>query len=362
MFALSTRSSVSQRRVRSKNATALVRTPAGAPEYDADRERRAMVPPSQPRVMPVVAVHGGAGSVFARPDDPVALRGVAALRTALQSAHHVLDGGGSALEAVVAAVCVLEDAEELNAGRGAALTEDGTAECCAAVADGAGRGHGAAALTTTVRNPVKLAQHILSEGRHVLMAGPAADALAASMGLEVVSPAYFVTGRRLAALKARSSPGAGGQGTVGAVARDASGHLAAATSTGGITAKRSGRIGDTPIPGAGSFADDTTCAVSATGDGDVFLRAGFAYEVHARLAYTGATLTEACDAALGTVANLGGAGGCAAVDAHGRLALPFTTAAMFRGWCAADGEIVAGVFPGDVPTPPIPRSARTSGR
>ncbi len=318
-----------------------------------ERERGGMSPSGRTRAaLPIVAVHGGAGASFARRDDPVALGGVAALGEALRRAAGILGAGKNALDAVVEAVRVLEDAEELNAGRGAALTEDGTAECSAAVADGARRGHGAVALTTTVRNPVELAYRILAEGRHVLMAGPAADALAESFGLARVAPEYFLTPRRLAALGRGGSGNHEPRGTVGAVARDSAGHLAAATSTGGITAQRAGRVGDSPIPGAGTFADDTTCAVSATGDGEAFLRAGFAHEVHARLAYTGATLAEACAAALASVAALGGSGGCAALDAEGRVVLAFTTPAMFRGWCVPGGEPVAGVFPGEVPDPP----------
>lgn len=300
---------------------------------------------------PIIAVHGGAGARFTDADDPVARGGVAALRVALARASAILQDGGDALDAVVAAVAVLEDAEELNAGRGAALTAAGTAECDAAVAEGRRRGVGAVALTTRVRHPIALARRVLEEGRHVLVAGPGADALAGELGLELVSPEYFVTERRMAAL---GSAAAEAQGTVGAVACDAAGHLAAATSTGGISGQRPGRIGDSPIAGAGTFADDTTCAVSATGDGEAFLRACFAYDVHARIRYMGASLAGACDAALAEVLRLGGRGGCIAVHRSGHVVMPFTTAAMFRGWAVPGGEPVAGVFAEDLAAAPAP--------
>lgn len=303
---------------------------------------------------PIIAVHGGAGAHFTDADDPVARGGVAALRMALARASAILEDGGDALDAVVAAVSVLEDAEELNAGRGAALTAAGTAECDAAVAEGRRRGVGAVALTTRVRHPIALARRVLEEGRHVLVAGPAADALAGEFGLELVSPEYFVTERRTAALQAPAGAAAEAQGTVGAVALDAAGHLAAATSTGGMSGQRPGRIGDSPIAGAGTFADDATCAVSATGDGEAFLRACFAHDVHARIRYMGASLGGACDAALAEVLRLGGRGGCIAVHRSGHVVMPFTTAAMFRGWAVPGAEPVAGVLAEDLVAAPAP--------
>ena len=168
----------------------------------------------------------------------------------------------------------------------------------------------------------------MEDGRHVLMFGPAADEAAATWGLALEVPEYFVTERRRRAVDAAESMG----GTVGAVALDRDGHLAAATSTGGITGQRPGRVGDSPIPGAGTWADDTTCAVSGTGDGELFLRVAFAHEVHARMRYQAEALEDACAHALGEVSALGGTGGCVAVDGAGNVALPCTTPAMFRGW------------------------------
>jgi len=284
---------------------------------------------------PIVALHGGAGNVTrARIGGARAEIGLGAIRDGLRVAGEILDDGGSALQAVVAAVAVLEDCEELNAGRGAALTDAGTVELSAAVADGRARGFGAVAGVTRPRHPVELARRVMEDGRHVLIFGPAADELAAAWGLQLDDPEYFVTERRRLAVEAAESA----RGTVGAVALDRDGHLAAATSTGGVTGQRPGRVGDSPIPGAGTWADDTTCAVSATGDGELFLRVAFAHEVHARVRYQAEALEDACVHALGEVSALGGTGGCVAVDAAGNVALPFTTPAMFRGWCRPGEE------------------------
>ena len=271
---------------------------------------------------------------------------LAAIRAALGSATEVLRDEGSALDAVTVAVSVLEDAEELNAGKGAVLTEQGTVELSAAVADATRRAAGAVALVTRARNPVQLARRVLEDGRHVLVAGPAADELAAAWGLPLAPPDYFVTDRRRRAL-ARHRQGLDGVGTVGAVARDSRGHLASATSTGGVMGAHPGRVGDSPILGAGTWADDRTCALSATGDGEAFLRASFAHEVHARLRYTDDDLDAACAAALAEVSALGGTGGCVAVDAAGNVALPFNAVAMVRGWCIPGGPLHTGIDPGE---------------
>jgi beta-aspartyl-peptidase (threonine type) len=274
-------------------------------------------------VTPVIVVHGGAGDrslTGARSE-----AGLAAADRALRAGSAVLVAGGTALDAVVAAVMVLEDDGSLNAGRGAVQTSAGTVELSASVMDGATRGAGGVAVAGGLRHPVEAARRVLGEGGHVLFAGPAADALAAEWGLaldDAVGPGGVL-----------DSPG-----TVGAVALDGEGHLAAATSTGGVRGQRPGRVGDSPVIGAGTWADDRTCAVSATGDGDAFLRAVFAHDVHARMAYGGLGLAAACDAALDAVSVLGGRGGCVAVDRQGDVAMPFTTSTMLRGWCTAGGE------------------------
>jgi isoaspartyl peptidase/L-asparaginase-like protein (Ntn-hydrolase superfamily) len=209
------------------------------------------------------------------------------------------------------------------------------------------------AALTGVRHPVLAARAVMEEGRHVFLAGPGAAAFARQAGLAFETPEWFVTDRRrrdLADLAAGLSPPPGGS-TVGAVARDSSGHLAAATSTGGRTGQHPGRIGDSPVPGSGTWADDATCAVSATGAGEAFLRAAFAHEIDARLRFGGADLAAACREALATVTALGGDGGCIAVAGEGPPVMPFTTALMHRGWAEVEGPLWVAARPG--PAEPI---------
>lgn len=292
----------------------------------------------------LVAVHGGAGTKSRRHmPGPEAAAREQAVAAALDAALEVLSGGGQACDAVVDAVSVLEDSEVLNAGRGAALTSDGTVELSAAVADGAQGSFGAVAACGQVRNPVRLAHELLREGRTVLLVGPPADEMASLLGLELADNCYFVTERQLVALQGTAAA----TGTVGAVAKDRAGALAAATSTGGLSGQRPGRVGDSPICGAGTWADQRTCAVSATGEGEAFMKAVFAHDVHARLLYTGETLSEACQGALEDVGRHGGTGGCVAIDRSGHVAMPFTTAAMLRGWGTGDGRRAVGIDRGE---------------
>src|SRR5579884_1719894 len=306
----------------------------------------------------VLAIHGGAGPAPGDPLSPAEIadrwaRQSAALAEALRAGLTVLAGGGDALGAVVAAVTVMEDADEWNAGRGSALTAAGTVEMDAAVADGRRRGIGAVACVTGVRHPVQAARAVLDDGRHVLLAASGAEAFARAAGLPFEPDDWFVTERRRRDLARLVEPAVGpGGSTVGAVARDAAGHLAAATSTGGRTGQLPGRVGDSPIPGAGTWADDATCAVSATGVGEAFLRAGFAHEVDARSRLGGADLETACREALAAVTAAGGDGGCIAVAGSGPPVLPFTTALMHRGWAEVGGGVLrVGAGPG--PLEPI---------
>src|SRR5437764_4942835 len=276
----------------------------------------------------VLAIHGGAGPAPDAADGGASgwPRQASGLAEALRAGLAVLAAGGDALDAVVTAVSLLEDDEEWNAGRGSALTAAGTVEMDAAVADGRGRRLGAVAAVTGVRHPVQAARAVMDDGRHVLLAGPGAEAFARDAGLAFELEEWFVTDRRRRdlALRATSGAGAGGS-TVGAVARDAGGHLAAATSTGGRTGQLPGRIGDSPVPGAGTWADDGTCAVSATGVGEPLLRVAFAHEVDARVRLEGVDLDTACREALAAVSAAGGDGGCIAVAGVGPPVLPFTT-------------------------------------
>jgi beta-aspartyl-peptidase (threonine type) len=222
-------------------------------------------------------------------------------------------------------------------------------EMDAAVADGRGRRLGGVAAVSGIRHPVLAARAVMDDGRHVLLAGAGAEAFARQAGLTFEPEEWFVTDRRRRALARRPvadrTPPVGGS-TVGAVARDAGGHLAAATSTGGRTGQLPGRVGDSPVPGAGTWADDATCAVSATGVGEAFLRASFAHEIDARLRLEGAELDAACREALAAVTAADGDGGCIAVSAEGSPVMPFTTALMHRGWAEVGGPLWVAAAPG----------------
>lgn len=285
----------------------------------------------------VLAVHGGAGRAYADPAD--AAEACRAVADSLRAGFAALSRGGSALEAVERAVVALEDHPLFNAGRGAALTAAGEVELDAAVMDGRSRAAGAVACVRGIANPVRAARLVLERSPHVLLAGAGAEAFAAAHGLPRVDPEALVTAARRADLERarRGGRAAEGGGTVGAVARDGAGHLAAATSTGGLSGQLPGRVGDSPLVGAGTWADDRSCAVSATGAGEAFVRAAFAHEVDARIRLLGDSLEAACRAALERVAELGAQGGCVAVDRTGHLALPFTAASMSRGWVGPDG-------------------------
>jgi beta-aspartyl-peptidase (threonine type) len=301
--------------------------------------------------MPIaLAIHGGCG-VLAKLDwrDEEWASARADLARSLAAGWAILNAGGAALDAVEAAVVVLEDSPHFNAGYGAALNETGEHELDASIMDGATLAAGAVTLVRRVRNPVRAARRVLEQGEVVLLGGAAGDDFAASQGLEMVSPDYFTTPRRreaLAAMRAHAAQGSSGSeaekhGTVGAVALDRAGHLAAATSTGGFTNKRRGRIGDSPIIGAGTYARDGVCAVSGTGQGELYIRHVVGHEIASRMAYLGEDLKTATDQVILRDLERHGIGaGAVAVDAQGHAAAPFNTDGMFRGWVTGDGERV----------------------
>ena len=279
----------------------------------------------------MLLVHGGAGP--RRPDDGHASDRLAALRVALEAGAACLDGG--ALSACVAAVRALEDEPLFNAGLGAALARDGGAWCDAAVMTGDGRA-GAVAGVSGIRSPVSAAAAVREEGELVLWAAHS-DALAARFGLERVHPEALVTDRqrdRLEAHLAGSEDPGMGMGTVGAVCLDRRGELAAATSTGGRTGKSPARVGDSPLIGAGTWADARTCAISATGEGEAFIVTSFAHDVHARMRHRGDRLQEAAHSALQDVLSAGGRGAAICVAADGSFAMPATDVVFQRGWLA----------------------------
>ena len=289
-----------------------------------------------------IVVHGGAGRAIADPERAERMRAGAA--AAVAAGHAVLARGGAALDAVEAAVVVLEDDPEFNAGRGAALTEYGRVELDASVMDGTTRAAGAVAAVRGVRNPVRAARAVLAEGRHVLLVGPPAVEFAATAGLAFESETWFVTEReRLALARLKEGAATGARGTGGAVARDAEGRLAAATSTGGVAGQRLGRVGDSPLIGAGTWADDATVAVSCTGHGESIIRSALAHEVDALLRHRGCGLQEACTQAIDGLGRWGGDGGLIAVSSHGEVAATFNSGAMTRAWRVGDGPVATAI-------------------
>jgi len=309
---------------------------------------------------PVVAIHGGAGTLSRSAISPAQqARYRAALDEILRAAQALLADGASALDVVTEAVRRLEECPLFNAGFGSVYTADGAHELDACVMRGSDLAVGAVAGVRTLRNPVLAARAVLDAGGPVLLIGAGAERFAAERGCEVVAPDWFGTPERLAQLRAVQAAGAVALdhdgaaplderdkfGTVGAVALDAHGHLAAATSTGGMTNKRPGRVGDSPIVGAGCYANDRTVAVSCTGVGEAFMRALAAHDVSALIDYAGLPLQEAARrVVMDNLPPLGGRGGLVAIDAHGEVVLPFNTEGMYRGWARVGAAPVSAIY------------------
>ena len=293
-----------------------------------------------------LVIHGGAGSMRPKNGDPdhheKAREG---LGSALEAGAAILVKGGSALDAAEASVRVLEDDPCFNAGRGSVLTSEGVIELDAAIMDGRDRRAGAVAGLRTTRTPISLARRLMEEGPHVFLSGKGADQFARDAGLEQVENDWFVTSERRRQLDELLESGGFDAdvkyGTVGAVAVDTEGHVAAATSTGGLTAKRWGRIGDSPLIGAGTYADDRAAAISATGSGEYFIRAVAAHQLAERVRLGGESLKAALDGVLADIGELGGTGGLIAVAPDGEAAWGFTTPAMYRGIADAASRKVA---------------------
>jgi beta-aspartyl-peptidase (threonine type) len=301
-----------------------------------------------------LAIHGGAGTIRPETMTPEAEAGYhAGLAICLLAGHRVLVAGGSALDAVTAAVVALENDEQFNAGRGAVYTSAGTHEMDAAVMDGRSRAAGAVAGVAGPRNPVLAARAVMEQSEHVLLIGAGAEAFCRDHGIEFSESGYFDTDRRRDALQAEldrrrrsaadTRDDAAKHGTVGAVARDALGNLAAATSTGGMTAKLPGRVGDCPVFGAGTWADEV-CAVSCTGHGEFFIRHAAAHDISSRMRYLGESLEQAAERVVADLARNGGSGGLIAIDAAGGIALPFNSTGMYRGRIGADGVPLTAIY------------------
>jgi isoaspartyl peptidase/L-asparaginase-like protein (Ntn-hydrolase superfamily) len=264
-----------------------------------------------------------------------------ALESALDAGHQILASGGSSLDAVTAAVVALEDDPLFNAGRGAVYNAAGKHELDASIMDGATLRAGAVAAVSRIRNPVRAARAVMEKSPHVLLVGRGAEQFARKQGLQLASEKYFHTQSRLEALRKGL---ARHHGTVGAVALDRRGDLAAATSTGGYTGKLPGRVGDSPLIGAGTYADNASCAVSGTGWGEAFIRIALAHEVSARMRHKGEDITRASKAALRILAGIKGDGGLIALDRRGNVAMPFNSEGMLRACVRADGRRVVKIY------------------
>lgn len=302
-----------------------------------------------------MAMHGGAGVIVKKnfpPEKEKAYRD--ALRTTLEQGADMLKGGASALDVVEASVRKMENDPKFNAGKGAVFSAAGINEMDASIMDGRDRNAGAVASVTHVKNPISLARKVMENSRHVMLISDGAEAFAKTQNVELVDRGYFYTKRRWDSLQRVLAKKQGALtdetrfGTVGVVVKDACGNLAAGTSTGGLTAKEWGRVGDTPIIGAGTYADNRYCAVSATGTGEYFIRATIARDVCARREFKGEDLQTSMDAIIhGTLTDMGGDGGIVAVDDAGHYAFSFNTAGMYRGAVRSDMPARVYVFKGE---------------
>ena len=312
---------------------------------------------AEPGAPVAIAIHAGAGTISKEEftaSMELEIRG--ALMQAVQAGHKVLSAGGSSLDAITLAITILEDSPHFNAGRGAVFNAEGRHELDASIMDGSNLEAGAVAGVQNIRNPILLARKIMTDSVHVMLMGEGAEVFARANGIEFADPDYFFTERRWQQLqKARNKEKQDALlqsespdrwlSTVGAVALDANGNLAAATSTGGMTNKRWGRVGDSPIIGAGTYADNRSCAVSATGHGEYFIRATVARDICSRVQYQGLDLASAADAVInGQLRDMGGDGGIIALDTKGNIALTFNTPGMYRASVDVEGNLEVRIY------------------
>ena len=311
-----------------------------------------------------IVVHGGAGTILRgsmTPDVEKAVR--EKITEALMKGYAILKNDGSSLDAVEAVIRILEDSPLFNAGKGAVFTHEGTNELDAAIMDGSTLKAGAVAGVKHIRNPISLARMVMERSPHVMMAGEGAEAFARSQGVELVPQDYFYTEKRWKQLqdalsrdkaredslkarqKAHRDTAAGEHGTVGCVALDHNGNLAAGTSTGGMTDKRYGRIGDSPVIGAGTYANNSTCAVSGTGTGEYFIRLAVAHDISSLMEYRGMSLEQAArTVVMDKLTKLGGEGGVIAIDRDGHTAMPFNSSGMYRAYIDSTGNPVVKIY------------------
>jgi len=311
-----------------------------------------------------IVIHGGAGTILKKnmtPEKEAAYKAV--LKEAIETGHTILKNGGTSIDAITKTINVMEDSPLFNAGKGAVFTNEGTNELDASIMDGKTLNAGASAGTTTVKNPIDLAHAIMDNSPHVMLSGKGADIFAKEQGLEIVDPSYFYTEGRFKALeRIRESEKIelnhnektafydsdikdSKFGTVGCVALDQYGNLGAGTSTGGMTNKRWGRVGDVPIIGAGTYANNATCAVSSTGWGEYFIRATVAHDISALMEYKGMSLKDAAYEVIhNKVGKLGGNGGIVAIDKNGNMVFEFNTEGMYRASMNEKGELVVEIY------------------
>jgi beta-aspartyl-peptidase (threonine type) len=330
--------------------------------------KKAKAPAVAQQAKTVLVIHGGAGTILKSQMTPAREEAYKqALTEALQKGYALLQSGSSSLDAIIAAIKVMEDSPLFNAGKGAVFTNEGRNEMDAAIMDGSNLKAGSVAGVTTIKNPITGARAVMDKSEHVMMAGIGAEKFAAINGCDIVEPSYFYTDDRYKGLQralredsikesnkaTEKSHGSLKQainrdykyGTVGAVALDLKGNLAAGTSTGGMTNKRFGRIGDAPVIGAGTYADNNTCAISCTGWGEYFIRLVMAKSVSDRMELAHMTLKDAAnDMIMKKLPVLGGDGGLIAVDKSGNIAMPFNTAGMYRGYIDAKGKMVIEIY------------------
>jgi beta-aspartyl-peptidase (threonine type) len=295
-----------------------------------------------PRQEWAIVIHGGAGALEKDSmDRELDKLYRSAMAEALHTGRKILQEGGNALDAVEMTIRVMEDNPLFNAGKGAVFTHEGRNELDASIMDGSNLGAGAVAAVTDIKNPISAARAVMTRSSHVMLSGAGASEFAREQGLEIVPPEYFFNQRRWDDLQELLKKEK--NGTVGCCALDKKGNLAAGTSTGGMSNKRYNRIGDTPIIGAGVYANNATCAISATGHGEYFIRWTVAHDISALMEYKGMTLKEASELVVNDkLVKAGGSGGVIGVDSKGNIAMPFNSKGMFRGFATADGE--EGVF------------------
>ncbi|MCH2489791.1 MAG: isoaspartyl peptidase/L-asparaginase [Flavobacteriales bacterium] len=310
-----------------------------------------------------IVIHGGAGTILKENmSDSLEAAYKAKLEEAIRTGHEILKNGGSAMEAVTKTINIMEDSPLFNAGKGSVFTHEETNELDASVMDGATLNAGAVAGVTQIKNPIDLALSVMNDSPHVMLSGKGAETFAQEQGFELVDPSYFYTENRFQSLqrvKEREAQKADAEkmaftdpfikdakfGTVGCAALDKNGNLAAGTSTGGMTNKRWNRIGDAPIIGAGTYANNATCAVSSTGWGEYFIRAMVAHDISALMEYKGLSLEAAAKEVIQKkVPELGGDGGIVSIDKDGNVAMEFNTAGMYRAHMNAEGELVIGIY------------------